>query len=449
MAEIEQPSGTVTFLFSDIEGSTPLWDQHHGDMQTATARHDAILQGVIDARGGYVFTTAGDEFAASFSRADEAIEAAVEIQAALAAEPFPATTPIRVRMGLHTGDPVERDRDYFGPAVIRAARLMGMAHGGQILLSGPTADIALTSLPGGSTIKPRGEVQLKGLGRAERVSELRHPGSDHEYPEFAPRGRTRGRLAERQKKVEKFDEYRTLYAEKLHDHRIDPGERHTLDTKRDKLRLTESEAAAIEAEYRATQQEVLDAIAGYEKTLRTYLGQGTYPFTDSQRAELQARQKDLALTPEHIAGLEEAAVVEWKDATARAEREHQAEQSRQADAARAEQEQREEAERQAAAEKIRAADAERVAQEQREEAERQAAEEAVRAAKEQAEAWAREVAAVLDGAGEFASVQPNISDAYLAAAITACDVPDHEIVIGLVGPGSDPDLSLAVGLHAV
>ena len=194
VVEIDQPSGTVTFLFSDIEGSTPLWDQHHDDMETATARHDAILQGVIEARGGYVFTTAGDEFAASFSRAADAIEAAVEIQSALAAEPFSATTPIRVRMGLHTGDAVERDGDYFGPAVIRAARLMGMAHGGQILLSGPTADIALASVPGGSTIKPRGEVQLKGLGRAERVSELCHPGSDREYPEFAPSGRTRGRL---------------------------------------------------------------------------------------------------------------------------------------------------------------------------------------------------------------------------------------------------------------
>ena len=97
-------------------------------------------------------------------------------------------------MGLHTGDAVERDGDYFGPAVIRAARLMSMAHGGQILLSGPTADIARTSLPGGSTIEPRGDVQLKGLGRAERVNELRHAGSDREYPEFAARGRTRGRL---------------------------------------------------------------------------------------------------------------------------------------------------------------------------------------------------------------------------------------------------------------
>ncbi len=194
MAEIDQPTGTVTFLFSDIEGSTPLWDQHHDEMQTATARHDAILQGVIDARGGYVFTTAGDEFAAAFSRAANAIQAAVEIQAALAAEPFPTTTPIRVRMGLHTGDAVERDCDYFGPAVIRAARLMGKAHGGQVLLSGPTADIARTALPGGSTIESRGEVQLKGLGRAERVSELRHPGSDQDYPELTRSGRTRGRL---------------------------------------------------------------------------------------------------------------------------------------------------------------------------------------------------------------------------------------------------------------
>ena len=134
VAEIEQPSGTVTFLFSDIEGSTPLWDRHHDEMRAATARHDAILQGVINARGGYVFTTAGDEFAAAFPRAADAIEAAIGIQAALAAEPFPATTPIRVRMGLHTGDAVERDGDYFGPAVIRAARLMSMAHGGQILL---------------------------------------------------------------------------------------------------------------------------------------------------------------------------------------------------------------------------------------------------------------------------------------------------------------------------
>ena len=194
MGEMLQPNGTVTFLFSDIEGSTPLWDKHHDDMQVATALHDEILRRVIEDRGGYVFTTAGDEFAAAFSRVGRAVEAAVEIQAALAAARLPAATPIRVRMGLHTGEAVERDGDYFGLAVIRASRLMGIAQAGQVLMSGPTADIAQSVLPAGSEIKPLGEVQLKGVGRAERVSELRHPHADHEYPELLRGGRSRGRL---------------------------------------------------------------------------------------------------------------------------------------------------------------------------------------------------------------------------------------------------------------
>ena len=194
MGEMLQPSGTVTFLFSDIEGSTPLWDEHHDDMQIATALHDGILRRVIEDRGGYVFTTAGDEFAAAFPRVGHAVQAAVEIQAALAAARFPASTPIRVRMGLHTGEATERDGDYFGLAVIRASRLMGIAQGGQVLISGPTAEIAQSELPAGSEIKPLGEVQLKGVGRAERVNELRHPHAEREYPELSRSGRPRGRL---------------------------------------------------------------------------------------------------------------------------------------------------------------------------------------------------------------------------------------------------------------
>src|SRR5262249_44075815 len=132
---MELPSGTVTFLFTDIEGSTSLWDSAPESMRAALERHDAILHSVIRAHGGQVFSTGGDGLAAVFARSVDAIAAAAEAQAALTTEAWPEDAPVRVRMAVHTGEAIERDGDYFGPALNRAARLMGIGHGGQGLVS--------------------------------------------------------------------------------------------------------------------------------------------------------------------------------------------------------------------------------------------------------------------------------------------------------------------------
>ena len=120
-----EPSGTVTFLFTDIEGSTGLWEERPDEMQVALARHDEVLRSAIEASGGYVFAkTGGDGFVAAFHRPDDAVEAAVASQVALARQRGPAGVQLRVRMGIHTGSADERGGDYFGQTPTRAARIM-------------------------------------------------------------------------------------------------------------------------------------------------------------------------------------------------------------------------------------------------------------------------------------------------------------------------------------
>lgn len=166
-AEPAPPSGTVTFLFTDIEGSTGLWEDHRSEMELAVARHDEILRSVIESRGGYVFTTAGDSFAAAFSRAVDAIDAALSAREALGAEAWPGGIPLQVRIGVHTGEAQERDSDYFGPAVNLAARVMSAAHGGQVLVSDTTRQI-VDHVDFGDL----GEHRLRGVSDRVRIWQL-------------------------------------------------------------------------------------------------------------------------------------------------------------------------------------------------------------------------------------------------------------------------------------
>ena len=129
------PTGTLTFLFTDIEGSTRLWENNAPAMQAALARHDELLRWAIEERGGYIFKTVGDAFCCAFWTATEALEASLESQRSLLNERWAESTPLRVRMALHVGVAEERDGDYFGPHLNRVARLMSAAHGGQVLLS--------------------------------------------------------------------------------------------------------------------------------------------------------------------------------------------------------------------------------------------------------------------------------------------------------------------------
>jgi predicted ATPase/class 3 adenylate cyclase len=166
------PSGTVTLLFTDIQGSTRLWEAEPEPMTTALRRHDQILRSAIEGASGYVFKTVGDAFCAAFWTPQSAITATLGAQRALAAEDWPTSRPILVRMGLHTGACEERDGDYFGPVVNRAARLEAAAHGGQVLVSGTTAELLADSLQDDVKLRYLGSHRLKDLGRPEQVYQL-------------------------------------------------------------------------------------------------------------------------------------------------------------------------------------------------------------------------------------------------------------------------------------
>jgi class 3 adenylate cyclase len=169
------PSGTVTLLFTDVEGSTRLWDAERDAMAVALRRHDEILRDAIEQVGGYVFKTAGDSFCAAFSAARTGLEAALAAQQWLAAQLWPTSRPIMVRMALHAGVCEERDGDYFGPAVNRAARLLAVAKGGQVLVSAAAAELLSDELPGGVGLRELGTHQLKDLSRPERIYQVEAP----------------------------------------------------------------------------------------------------------------------------------------------------------------------------------------------------------------------------------------------------------------------------------
>jgi predicted ATPase/class 3 adenylate cyclase len=176
------PTGTVTFLFSDIEGSTQRWESNREAMDAAIKLHDARVRAAIEARNGHVFKTIGDAFCAAFARVSDAIAAAVDAQRALNREDFAAIGGLRVRCALHTGEAVERDGDYFGPAVNRVARLQAIGRGGQILVSGVARDLAHDSLPDGATLVDLGSHRLQDLTEPEHVWQLSIAGLPNDFP---------------------------------------------------------------------------------------------------------------------------------------------------------------------------------------------------------------------------------------------------------------------------
>ncbi|MFN8474027.1 MAG: tetratricopeptide repeat protein [Anaerolineae bacterium] len=178
------PTGTVTLLFTDIEGSTKLWERYPEPMKAALGRHDTILRQVIASHQGYVFKTVGDAFCAAFDTAASALAAALDAQRALAAEPWGVTGPIRVRMALHTGATIERDGDYFGQPVNRVARLLSAGYGGQILLSLPTYELVRDDLPPDVSIRDMGEHHLKDLARPEHVFQIVAAGLPADFPQL-------------------------------------------------------------------------------------------------------------------------------------------------------------------------------------------------------------------------------------------------------------------------
>jgi predicted ATPase/class 3 adenylate cyclase len=177
MAEL--PAGTVTFLFTDLEGSTRLWEQYPDAMKAASARHDALLREAIEAHHGSVVKMTGDGAHAVFASARHALDAAVFVQQRLQSTEWENVEPFKVRMGLHTAETEMRDGDYFGSEVNRAARLMNIAHGGQIVVSSATASLAEAA---GIELRDLGEHRLAGLSRPERVWQVSALGLGSEFP---------------------------------------------------------------------------------------------------------------------------------------------------------------------------------------------------------------------------------------------------------------------------
>jgi len=176
------PRGTVTFLFTDVEGSTKLLQRFPGAYPDALARHHAILREVVEAVGGAVFETVGDAVYAAFARVEDAARAAAAAQVGLTREPWGETGPIHVRMAIHTGDVERQDGHYFGPALYRCARLMASAHGGQVLASAAAAEMLADRAPADFGLRDLGEHRLKDLQRAERIYQLTAPDLAIEFP---------------------------------------------------------------------------------------------------------------------------------------------------------------------------------------------------------------------------------------------------------------------------
>jgi predicted ATPase/class 3 adenylate cyclase len=177
------PTGTVTFLFTDIEGSTRRWEAYPQQMRHALQRHDSILRSAIEEQGGYIFKTIGDAFCAAFAAPTDAIHATLIAQHALYSEQWPQELgQIKVRMALHTGEVYSQEGDYFGPPVNRVARLLSAGYGGQTLISEVTYGLSRDALPAGVAVKDLGEHRLKDLARPEHIFEIVSPGLPSEFP---------------------------------------------------------------------------------------------------------------------------------------------------------------------------------------------------------------------------------------------------------------------------
>ncbi len=177
----ERPAGTVTFLFTDMEGSTRAWEAHPAQMQAALRRHDEIVAKSVEAHSGAIILERGegDSVFAVFARASDAVAAACEIQCAFRKETWPEDVPVRVRMAIHTG---EAGTDYRGAHVNRAARIRGIAHGEQVLISGVTAGIVRSALPNEASLIDLGQHRLRDVSEMEHVFQLAYPDLRADFP---------------------------------------------------------------------------------------------------------------------------------------------------------------------------------------------------------------------------------------------------------------------------
>jgi class 3 adenylate cyclase len=179
--ETGRPSGRAAFLFTDLQGSTRAWERAPERMNEVLVAHDRILRGAIAENAGAIFSTAGDAFGAAFHTAQAALATAVTVQRELGGGDWPEGLEPQVRMGLHVGSSFERDENYFGPTLNRAARLMHAAHGGQVVVSGELQQ-ELSEVPSGVRLRDLGTFQLPDIGEPVSIWQVVIEGLRSEFP---------------------------------------------------------------------------------------------------------------------------------------------------------------------------------------------------------------------------------------------------------------------------
>ncbi|MEA2676475.1 MAG: hypothetical protein QOJ81_616, partial [Chloroflexota bacterium] len=228
MSELSGPGGSVTLMFTDIEGSTKLLERLREGYAQILETHRRLLRGLFEKHSGWEVDTQGDSFFVAFGSALDAVMCAADIQRALASEQWPDEVQVRVRIGLHTGEPVLGPTGYVGVDVHRGARVGAAAHGGQVLVTHPVRDAISAELPEGTSLVEVGVFRFKGLNEPTSVLQLRAPGLDAEFPEVrvsAPEDEPplegeppyKGLLAFEAEDVERFFGREDLIAEVLHE----------------------------------------------------------------------------------------------------------------------------------------------------------------------------------------------------------------------------------------
>ncbi|HEY5898212.1 MAG TPA: adenylate/guanylate cyclase domain-containing protein, partial [Burkholderiales bacterium] len=179
---MHQHPGVRTYLFTDIEGSTRMWEESPERMRPALARHDAIARSAVEQHRGVVVKKTGDGLHAVFDDPRDALSATLELQLAIADPQATAGVPLQIRCGLHAGADEPRDGDFYGTAVNRAARIMSTAHGGQVLVSHAVASMVGEQLPAQAALRELGAVRLRDLSSPERIYQLVHPKLREQFP---------------------------------------------------------------------------------------------------------------------------------------------------------------------------------------------------------------------------------------------------------------------------
>lgn len=181
MRRVGLPSGVVTFLFSDIEGSTRLWESDPTGMRRSLARHDEVFRDLVADAGGLVFKHTGDGFAAAFESGSAGMVAAASVSSALASEPWDGP-PLRVRIGINSGEAEPVDDDYFGSTITRSARVMDAGNGGQIIVADMARMLIGDQIPAEAELVDEGEHRLKDLGEPIRLHRMVCPGAENDRP---------------------------------------------------------------------------------------------------------------------------------------------------------------------------------------------------------------------------------------------------------------------------